>query len=427
MRFIHVAIVLILCFGCDTAQNTPSPEESFFLRYYGADGNQESVDMIANGDGTFILLGNSFLTSDSPGQIYLVKVNNDGFVLWEKFIGTSADERARDIEPLAGGGYIVLADVVTEAEGTNLLLIIIDDNGEPGLTTTFTYTGSSDESGASVTQLYDGTTGAGFIVAGSTNNASLSPNKTAIFPRFNQDLTVFSPWIDSYGAVGDDFCLRIFQNSDLTSNSPFIFFGYSNSTPNNDAGNATLNFWKSNLGPNGGGANLFVVDGSPNTSDEILGSISKSGVSPLSSYLLAGVSKDVTNPGNDLVFIAKLNDQLVNDGVLPPQSLTVKLGDTGTDSRILKVSTCESKASGYWVAATQVISGNADIVLTRIGVDGAPVLESPIVLGGQGTDFQSALYELPDRRIMVFGTMQIGDDRQSKMVLAKLSARGKFE
>jgi hypothetical protein len=110
-----------------------------------------------------------------------------------------------------------------------------------------------------------------------------------------------------------------------------------------------------------------------------------------------------------------------------PQSLSFELGDLSAEAiPYRKVSVFSLQQSGYLVAANNVSSGNSDIVLMKLNVDGSEAWTVPVTLGGQGDDSQSALYELPDGRILVFGTMQIGDDRQSKMALIKLNSDGRL-
>src|SRR5690242_10292934 len=125
MRRNNILIILfLLLLSCDTSRNTPDPADHFFVRYYGTDGDQEGVDMIANDDGTFMLLGTSTIGGQS--QIYLTKVNGWGGVIWERFYGDTATVIAKDIEPTIDGNYVVLADLETDTTGTDIILLTID-------------------------------------------------------------------------------------------------------------------------------------------------------------------------------------------------------------------------------------------------------------------------------------------------------------
>jgi len=431
-------MVVAIAWGCDTTSNTPDPSKHFFIRYYGSDGDQKSVDMVANADGTFMLLGNSVINGES--QIYLLKVNADGIIVWEKTYGGPNNEIAKDIEQTADGNYIILADYQSPAVGTDILLMSVDQNGNQQDSTTFSYSGVSDEIGVSVTQLLNATSPAGFIVAGNTNYDSIPGDNgadgfeksTAIFIRFNADFSLAGDeWNNHSGALEDDYCTKVFQVGDLTDpdSDPFVFFGYTNSNPNIPS----FNFWATGLTRGGDGASLDidakgVIPGSPVGTDEILGSVTSIvSTAGFNNYLLCGISSSLSG-GNDEIFLAKLNtSNLTVDGVLAPKVININLGDISSGATNLqKVTAYPSKNLGYLIAANSIASGNSDIILTKVGVDGNPVWTSPIVLGGPNNDFESAIYELPDRRIIVFGTMELGDEGQAKLAFMKLNSNGEF-
>lgn len=438
MRGIAAALLFFLVLGCDSARNTADPSSSFFIRFFGTDGNQVGVDLVANDDGTFMLLGNSQLTAGGESQIYLVKVNQDGIVLWEKFYGETNSELAKDIEQLSDGTYAILSDRQKPASGTDMLLRIIGGNGNLMDSTSFTFWGISDEIGVSVTELLNGTSNAGFILAGHSNYDSIPgdnggdgfENETALFVRLNSDLsTIGDEWTKSAGASGDDYCIKIFQVGNLTDPDPYLLFGYTNSDPNN----STHNYWATKLTAGGGGGGLNeeaggIMPGSPPNSDEILGSITPTLISMgLNNYLLSGLLSN--GSGNDDIFIAKLNtNSLSVDGILTPKVLNINLGDISSlGSNFQKVSAYPTLDLGYIIAANSFNSGNSNIVLTKVGVDGNVLWENPVIIGGAGEDYERAVYELPNGGIIVFGTMQIGDDKQSKMSLIKLNSNGEFK
>src|SRR5687768_12811671 len=70
--------------SCDTEQGIEDPDLSYFVKYYGGDGNQIGVDMLALDDGSFLLLGNSRNADNSDDDILLIRVNAEGDILWEK-------------------------------------------------------------------------------------------------------------------------------------------------------------------------------------------------------------------------------------------------------------------------------------------------------------------------------------------------------
>jgi hypothetical protein len=427
MRFAKIILLLLIVFGCDTSNNTPDPFENFFIRYYGSDGYQVGVDMVVNEDGTFMLLGNSSLSKfNDDSQVYLVKVNHDGIVLWEKFYGGSGYEMAKDIEPLSNGGFVILADRVTAAKGTDIYFFTIDQDGNKIDEGGYAMPGSSNEIGNSITPIVSGTSPNGFIVAGFTDYDSIGfKGITALFPRFIVDGSKYSgAWTDFAGADKDDYGTRAIQTTSVTT--PFSFFGFTNSEPI-DPGPG-FNYWAMPVTETMGEVTLTtaLLDGSPNDSDELLGSVSLSAAG----VLMLGVLSKGT--GNDQVFIAK-TDQLGNtDLTLSPKIIDgINLGEVSESPVIRKVTATRSISSseniGYLIAANTKVSGNSDIVLTKIDEKGDVIWDAPVVLGGGGEDYECAVHELSDGRILLFGTMQLGNDRQSKMALMKLNAKGQFK
>jgi hypothetical protein len=431
MRSLILVGLMILAVACDTTRNTPDPEDNFFMRFYGNDGDQLGVDMLVSDDGSIILLGNSKLSSESPNQIYLVKVNRHGIVQWEKTFSSPNEQIAKDIAATADGNYVIVGDELKATTGTDFLIFTVDAQGNKLFSGTFSYTGNSIETVSSVLQIDDGASTGGFIVAGSTNYDNGSgpgfANSTAVFARFNQDCSPYIlAWINnsSVGAEDDDFGIRVVQRGALNNSTdpyPFVFFGYTNS----DSQNPSFNCWASKVENNGGGAALNILTSSPVNPNELLASVATINSGSIAEYVLAGTIKEA-GAQEDKVFVTKIGDaSLWKDSTLIPRTLDYSLGNLSLEGRALqKVTVIALQGSGYLVAANSVISGNSDIVLTKLTVDGSAVWDSPMVIGGPGDDSQAAIYEHPDGRLLVFGTMQIGDDRQSKMVLMKVNDKG---
>jgi hypothetical protein len=444
-KFYSLLLLVLICLiGCDTARNTPDPTEDYFLRYIGTDGHQEGVDMVANQDGTFMLLGTHRLTKevDARGQIYLVKVNEHGLVLWEKFYGSAEDEIAKDIEPTPDGNYVILAELKTAATGTDILIMTINQDGDQLNTNTFTQPGFSNEIGETITPLEAASTLSGFIVAGHTDydptpdsGGDKFEGKTALFIRFNADCTNYPEayWSYSGGSSGDDFAIKIEQVDDLTSTHPFLLFGYTNSgLANSDLTKKSFNYWITKISQFGSELVIEegngILEGSPASTNEYLGSVlTTKNTLGTDGFMLSGIVTD--NAGVNKIYLSRLNEFGSPDLIFVPQEINLPLGDVvSLDHKYRKVTTLRSQNSGYLVAANRFDGSNSsiDMVLTKISSNGTLLWTDPITIGGAGDDFESAIYELPDGRIIVFGTMEIGDEEQQKMALIKLNSNGRF-
>ena len=429
-RLIFIAALFFFMVGCDTANNVPDPTNSYFVKYFGTDGDQEGADMFVNDDGTILLLGTSTF-STGIGQAYLVKIGDRGDIIWEKFYSASGSLMAMDIEPIVNGNFVILCNVEDPASGINTFILTIDQNGNEINSGSFSYAGISNEIGITVTPIVDGNLPAGFLVSGNTNYDPI-PNDnsdngfekiSALLMRFNEDCSLYQgAWNDHQSSNGEDYFTKAVQVADLNNDDPFVLFGYTNSYPNNPS----FNFWSTRINNNGGGLLLEngIIAGSPTNTDEKLGSVATINVSSqYKNYLLVGIS--TSNSGADNIFIATSQLSLLTT----PKSITeFDLGNiSALGSRFLEKVTSYPVNDGFVIAANTVADGNSNIILTKIRSDGQPIWNSPVILGGAGQDYESSVYVTADNKILVFGTMSIGDDGQKKMMLVKLNEDGQFK
>ena len=72
-----------IAWGCDTPSTIDPPEDSFFVKFYGNEGNQEGVDAVLNPDGTITMFGTTE-ELDKGKQLYLVNILPNGTINWER-------------------------------------------------------------------------------------------------------------------------------------------------------------------------------------------------------------------------------------------------------------------------------------------------------------------------------------------------------
>src|SRR6478609_2460584 len=126
MRGAVTILLVVLVLGCDTSSSVKPPNKNYFVKYFGGDGNQKAVGLIANDDGTFYILGNSRTATDSLQKIYLAKANAVGDTIWETTYG-DAEMEARDFK-LANGSIVVVANRHSSQTDTNSDIQLIQFN-----------------------------------------------------------------------------------------------------------------------------------------------------------------------------------------------------------------------------------------------------------------------------------------------------------
>jgi hypothetical protein len=172
-RFIFI-VVIGLIVGCDTERTIPPLEADTFLKFYGTDGEQTGVDFVLTNDNAIVMVGNSTL-SNRLQMIYVVKVDLDGNVIWEKTIGLpDKNNSVKDIE-LHPDGRLIIAGETEMAVGNRDVFVAILDGDEGSELNSVIYElnnhGGGDEEVNSVVAVEASLKHpAGFIITGSTTD-----------------------------------------------------------------------------------------------------------------------------------------------------------------------------------------------------------------------------------------------------------------
>ncbi len=136
-----------------------------FKKTFGGDADDEGRSIQATSDGGYILFGSTTSFSAGRSDMYLVKTDNKGDMLWSKTYGGSGTEKGRFVQQSADGGYMLfgLTDS-TGAGGLDMYLIKTDSHGNELWAKT--YGGSGYDGGYSFEQTTDG----GYILLGTTSS-----------------------------------------------------------------------------------------------------------------------------------------------------------------------------------------------------------------------------------------------------------------
>jgi len=94
----------------------------------------QGVTLTATQDGGFLLAGNTTSTSDGTWgnggkDIFLIRIDASGSMLWSKYLGGSGDEVPGDIIETSDGGFLI-AGTATLAGQSSMFLIKINSLGE---------------------------------------------------------------------------------------------------------------------------------------------------------------------------------------------------------------------------------------------------------------------------------------------------------
>jgi len=432
---ILVGLIIFVC-ACDTENNFAIPDENYFVKFYGEEGDQEGIDFIVNTDGSVVMVGNT----SRPGvlqQIYVVKVDANGQVLWQRRIGLGdKKDIAKDVELHPDGRIVIAGETEMSVGDRDFYVKILDQNGleldsarQPlklGVVT--------DEKVYSVSIINNG-----FMIAGSTTlleSGAPSPNdlRDAMHLRFDNSLNKIDEstglWSEVTGTSNsDEYAAKIVE---VDPNNLYFVFGSSNE----DKGDNTTDydFWIFGLGSTGGpypgpdppqlaGEPLFFGD--PND-DELMTSVESGSPQSVSTYVMSGIS--VRSSGFSQTYVVQLT-KAISLGRMN-KLIESKPTDIGTNvSGIVRI--VARMDNSYLLISDNFLlpssSAGSNISLQMLNSEFSDNSKDPIIFGGESDDFVGSVSELSDGRILLFGTMTVGGlNGQKKMVLMKLNSNGKL-
>jgi len=208
---------------------------------YGGSLLDYGTDILETDDGNFILAGytNSVdgnVTGNHGGRdIWVVKINREGAILWQKCYGGTADEGGNAIIKTYNGGYILTGytesddgDVSGNHGGRDIWVVETDSEGT--ILWQKCYGGTADEGGNAIIKTYNG----GYLLTGYTesDNGDMSGNHggTDLFLiETDNEGTIL--WQKCYGGTEEE------DGSDIMAyNEKYILVGYTESSDDDVTG-----------------------------------------------------------------------------------------------------------------------------------------------------------------------------------------------
>ena len=179
---------------------------SQWAKTYGGSGYDEGSAIQQTGDGGYIVAG--YTQSFGAGRYdgWVLKLNADGSVAWQKTYGGSSDDYAYAIQQTGDGGYIVGGFTQSFGAG-NYDAWVLKLNADGSVAWQKTYGGSGNDYANAIQQTGDG----GYIVAGYTQSFGAG-NYDAWVLKLNADGSV--AWQKTYGGSGDGCAFAIQQTGD---------------------------------------------------------------------------------------------------------------------------------------------------------------------------------------------------------------------
>ena len=173
---------------------------------YGGNASDWAWSIQQTADGGYVVAGETWSYGADPYNIWVLKLDSSGNIVWQKIYGGIDYDEARSIRQTMDGGYIVASNTKSFGAGDwDIWVLKLDSSGN--IVWQKMYGGSSDDWVWSIQHTADG----GYIAAGYTKS----------FGAGNEDMWVLKldslgaiAWQKTYGGSNDDWAYSIQQTAD---------------------------------------------------------------------------------------------------------------------------------------------------------------------------------------------------------------------
>jgi len=177
-----------------------------WTKTYGGKSWDEGWAVQQTTDGGYIVAGYTLSFGAGNYDVYLIKTDANGDMLWTKTYGGRKEDYGRAVQQTTDGGYIVAGYTRSFGAGwKDVYSIKTDANGN--ILWTKTYGGVNNDHGYAVEQTADG----GYIVAGETY--SFAAGKADVY-LIKIDVNGNTLWTKTYGGADIDIGYAVQQTTD---------------------------------------------------------------------------------------------------------------------------------------------------------------------------------------------------------------------
>ncbi len=173
--------------------------------HYGGTNFDAGRDICQATDGGYIISGYTTSFGVDSSDVYLIKIDEVGNLVWEKTFGGTGNDHGTDVVSSMDGGYLITGNTSSTGNGaSDVYLVKTDVAGN--LLWEKTFGGNNSDYGTSLIRTSDG----GYIVLGLTK--SFGDDEGDVY-LFKIDLNGNLEWEKTYGSTEMDYCYSIRETS----------------------------------------------------------------------------------------------------------------------------------------------------------------------------------------------------------------------
>jgi hypothetical protein len=195
MNLVRFVLLLSVAFEAPTVQSQT------WMKTYGGVGSEGFFSVDITSDTGYIALGTTGTVFGSGGDMYLVRVDKNGDLVWSTTLGPITVDEGRCVRTV-NGGFAVFGTSLSPVTSYDMKLILVDNNGS--VVWDKHYGGSDWDFGQCVQPLTDG-----FIIAGQSFETG-GGDGVIIRTDLNGDLL----WEHRLGGAGADAVNSVIETND---------------------------------------------------------------------------------------------------------------------------------------------------------------------------------------------------------------------
>ena len=196
---------------------TDSLGDTMWTRTYGDTMMDVASCVQQTLDGGYILAGSTGWTLTDSMEVYVVKTDSLGEILWETILYKAGSDAATSVRQTSDSGYVITGQTYASAvNGYDVYLIKMDSLGDTMWT--ISRGGPQDDIGLSVWEANDG----GYVVTGRTFTSGLGDAQVHLIKTDQMGNPL---WTSTYGGIYADWGYSVQQTSD----SGYVVAGYTES------------------------------------------------------------------------------------------------------------------------------------------------------------------------------------------------------
>ncbi len=358
-----LTVALVFATGISHAQQ--------WARTYGGSGFDYAYSVQTTTDNGMVVAGETTSFGNLSGDLWIVKVDAEGNIAWQKTYGGEYTEICYSIQQTRDGGYIAAGITGSFQHGvTGGELWVLKLDGQGNIQWQKVYSGLLDDEAHAVQQTSDG----GYIVAGHTESAQESGNYDVWILKLDSRGNI--TWQKTYGGSGIDDAWAIQQTRDR---------GYIVAGSTNSFGFGNSDAWILKLDPNGDIVWQKTYGGSGDDYSRSILETEDGG------YIVAGYSNSFSSNGDDDAWVLKLDS---NGNILWQKAY----GEDYTDECLYSIQLTEG---GGVIAAGSAFNNRSDFYILKI--DGNGNITWQRTFGGDMAEEVRAIQETPNGGLIVAG------------------------